>query len=376
MLYPDIYDDLDFELAFSMVGSMNIGIANTLRQKVGEREFFQMDSGALHVLTHLSQRFVADGYRKDVLRRAANERLFIQQQRVECLYYAHNDFPQRLSVCDDAPVMLFKLGALDLNDIHPLAIVGTRKATAYGIEMVNRIVADLAEKVPGLAIVSGLAYGIDVAAHRAAMAAGVPTIAVMATPLDTIYPAQHRQTAAKIIEEGGAIITQYPTDIKIHKGNFLERNRIVAGICDGTLVVESDDRGGAITTAHIALEYSRSVFAVPGRITDRYSNGCNKLIALRVAQSIRSADDIIRELGWPVRDTAPRQLSLPMVEELSEDKKKLCKLIENNPHFTLNDLSVRMSMPYHHLTDLTMQLEMDGYIVSVPGGRFVMVKQS
>jgi DNA processing protein len=252
-----------------------------------------------------------------------------------------------------------------------IAIVGTRHATAYGVEFVNRLVKNLAEQLDDLVIVSGLAYGIDIAAHRAALTEGVPTAAVLAHGLNTIYPADHRSAAKRIIGEGGMLITEYKSSSATHKGNFLARNRIVAGLCDAVIVVESDSRGGAMSTARIADAYNREVMAVPGRVSDTYSRGCNELIANRTASIIRDAEDVMNIMGWSAKPKAGTQKE--MFADITPTEQKIIDYISANPDATVNEICVGLSMPYSQLSSELFEMEMKDQIIVLPGGKYGVI---
>ena len=212
------------------------------------------------------------------LARAEQEWEFCQQNHIRPLGLHDEDYPQRLRDCPDAPVLLYYLGTSDLNATHIVSMVGTRQITPYGKDLCRSFVHDLREACPDVLIVSGLAYGIDVHSHRAALDEGLPTIGVLAHGLNQIYPTHHRATAMQMVSQGG-LLTEYMSGTAIDKRNFVQRNRIVAGMADAVVVVESAERGGSLITAEIALSYNRQVWAFPGRIYDSYSAGCNNLIA-------------------------------------------------------------------------------------------------
>jgi DNA processing protein len=362
----------DYKLAFSMIRGLNVTTANQLLAKVGSEEnFFAATDNSLRALTLLHNKLTERNYRDSLLQQAVSERAFTDSSNIERCYFNEENYPKRLAECNDAPVMLYKLGRANLDCAHTVAIVGTRHATMYGIDFTTRLVQKLSENLDDLIIVSGLAYGIDVAAHRAALRYGVPTVGVMAQPLNSIYPADHRDVAARMINEGGALVTEYTTSDAIHKGNFLARNRIIAGLCDVAIVVESDLRGGAMATARIADAYNREVFALPGRVNDKYSHGTNHLIASRTANLLTDADDIIAELGWTVKPKVGDQQELKL--ELPADQEELLNLIKEHPDYTVNDMVVKLGRSYSHLSDLLFQLEMADLILSLPGGRYTCV---
>lgn len=303
-----------------------------------------------------------------LLNRAEKELRFIFGNNIGTLYFEDVNYPSRLLNCEDCPVMLYRLGSTNLESRHVVSIVGTRHATPYGIDITNRIVRELSEKLEDLVIISGLAYGIDVAAHKAALDCGVPTVAVLANPLNTIYPADHRGVAVKILQNGGALLTEYSTSHETHKVNFLARNRIIAGISDVTIIVESDVRGGSLATARMALEYNRGVYAVPGRITDKYAGGTLNLIANNAARIYLSAEQIIEDMCWETKKGAGEQLKLSV--EMSPDEKTIHDFLIANPGSRHQDISVATSMSHSTLKDILFTLEMKDLVISMPGGRY------
>ena len=352
-----------------MVRGINVTTGETMLEKVGdEQAYFTTGEHELKVRTGVDIRILRDDYRSKLLARAVKENAFTDTSGIDRLYFRNEDYPPLLRECNDAPAMLYKLGSHDLCAPHPVAIVGTRHCTAYGADFTARFVEELSAKIEGLSIVSGLAYGIDVAAHRAALKTNTPTVAVLAHPLNTIYPAEHRSVAAQIVQQGGALVTEYPTETPTHRVNFLERNRIIAGLCQATIVVESDIKGGAMMTASMGMAYSREVFAVPGRVYDRYSRGCNRLIMTNKAAMITSADDFIDMMGWSCRPTEGTQQELPL--QLTDDQNRILQFIEENPNVTANEISRELEQPYAQFSEILFQLEMAQLIMPLPGGKY------
>lgn len=364
-------DLLLYRLAFASVRGMTVTLARELLRLCGsEKEFFEMSETQLRNLTQSSASIYSAAYRAQKLRDAQSELRFVTSHSVSTLYFTDESFPRRLLECEDAPVLLYGSGATDLNNCHTIGIVGTRHATAYGIEFTRRLVDDLARMVENPVIVSGLAYGIDVAAHRAAIAAGIPTVAVMATGISTIYPADHRSTAVDIVRRGGMLLTEYSSAEAIHKGNFVARNRIVAGLCDCLVVSESAAKGGALITANLAAGYNRDVFALPGRIGDKYSAGCNRIIGAGMAQLISGADDLIDSMGWtrlPSVD-APVQNSLPL--PLNPAEEIIVKFLESNEDASLSQLTAATGMGVAKLMSTLIDMEFRGLLLSLPGARY------
>ena len=368
---PTHVDPLVSRIAFSKIKGLNLSTASTLLGLVGSPEaFFILPAGSLSAMCRLDSRICDSDYRLSLLRDAEREAAFVTEKSITPRFFPSDSYPARLTDCSDAPAMLYSIGNCDLNCMHSVAIVGTRHATPYGLDFVNHLVADLAALLDGLIVVSGLAYGIDVAAHRAALDNNVPTVAVVAHGLNTIYPADHRATAAKIVRTGGAIVTEYTSDATIHRSNFLARNRIVAGLADAVIVVESDIKGGALATARIASAYGREVFAVPGRTTDTYSRGCNDLIARQSAVIIRSADDLIDVMNWTARATSSLQKELTF--EMTPDQQTVADYIVAHPDHTVNDICIGLSMPFSRLSAILFDMEMSDMLITLPGGRYAV----
>lgn len=360
---------LTYRIAFSQIRGNNRLIAQELLTRVGsEQEFFEASSRVLEMRIGQRAKYCDDSYRHNLLEDAKREVEFIEKNGIKPIYFTDDAYPQRLLDCDDAPVMLYTLGNCDLNSAHFISVVGTRHATHYGVDMTERIITDLAKRIDNLIVVSGLAYGIDVAAHRAALKNDIPTIAVLAHGLNTIYPAAHRNIAADMVKSNGMLMTDYTSAHIVHRGNFLARNRIVAGLCDCLLVVESADKGGAIVTAGIADGYHRDVLALPGRAGDPFSSGCNRLIASGRAALITSAQDIIDTIRWTAKPQEGEQAE--MFVELNNQEQAIIAFINDNPLSSINEISVGIDMPLSKLTSTLIDMEFRGLITNYPGGRY------
>lgn len=361
-------------MAFAGYRNVTLGTARELTLRgAGPDEFFSESAGSLAGRTGLRAEYFDEATREAALERAGKEIDFLRDNRVRAIYCEDAAYPRRLTLCDDAPAMLYMLGDGDLNPRYCVSIVGTRHATAYGAEFTARLVSELGEALPeGLQIVSGLAYGIDIAAHEAAMRAGIPTGAVLAHGLNTVYPMEHRRQAMDMVRHGGFLATEYTSQARTHRGNFLARNRIVAGMADAVVVVESDMRGGAMATARIASAYSREVLALPGRVSDPYSRGCNDLLARGTARVVRDAGDILDAMGWKAarksRKEAAGQLTLQF--EPDPEKTAILRAIGAEPEADVNELCAALGMPFGRLSALLFELEMDDLVVGIPGGRY------
>jgi DNA processing protein len=304
----------------------------------------------------------------EALKRAAAEMEFIAKHNILALTLNDERYPARLRECSDPPVIVYYKGNADLNQRRVIDIVGTRRSTSYGQDLIHRFIGRLKELCPEVLIVSGLAYGIDICAHRQALATGFDTVGVLAHGLDTIYPGHHRDTAVQMVSHGG-LLTEYMSQTEPFANNFRQRNRIVAGMSDATIVVESAHKGGALITARIAQEYNRDVFAFPGPVGAPYSEGCNHLIRDSKAGLITSADDFMAAMGWqPVQqaETVERQL----FPSLTPEEQQVAQWLRQMGDLQLNMLSVKTNIPMGRLNALLFQMEMKGVIRAMAGGTY------
>lgn len=289
------------------------------------------------------------------------------------IHKSDSRYPERLRACADAPDTLYGIGNFDANRGHFVSIVGTRHASERGRELTTQLVHDLAAAIPDLTIVSGLAYGIDIAAHRAALECGIPTIIVPGHGLDRMYPAVHRPVAVAALERGG-ILTEYPVGTEIYQSNFLRRNRIIAGLSDCTVVIESGTIGGSLATARFAHRYGRSVFTFPGRPSDTTSAGCNMLIREHMAELICGAKDLIASMHW--ESTAQQQILFPESELSADDTltplgaEILAILRRHDDPVHVNDLTQQTEHPYAEVSSELLMLELDEHVSSLPGGYY------
>lgn len=300
----------------------------------------------------------------DALARAEEEMNFARKNNIRIYSYLDKEYPYRLQECEDSPIILYQYGSRNLNEGHVLAVVGTRNITHYGRELTSNLVSQTAGFRSNVAIVSGLAYGVDGAAHRAALKENIPTIAVVAHGLDRVYPAQHKGLAASIVRQGGAIITEYPSKTKPDAPNFVQRNRIIAGISDAVVVVESAEKGGALLTADAANSYNRDVFAFAGRTDDVFSVGCNNLIKSFRAQMITCADDIFLSMGWNHSCQKPQTELFP--EELTAEESDIVAILRKKPT-EINELSRMVDIPIQKLISTLILLEFKGVVKALPG---------
>ncbi len=296
---------------------------------------------------------------------AEKEAEYIIKNNIRTYFYLDNDYPYRLRQCDDSPVVFYFKGECDLDSPKLLSVVGTRNATSRGKELCDKIIGGLAIGHPDLIIVSGLAYGIDIAAHKAALANNLQTIGVLGHGFKTTYPSIHASIAKAMISKGG-LLTDFLSDALPERNNFLKRNRIIAGLTDATLVVESGIKGGALITADIAASYNRDVFAVPGRPEDQWSAGCNNLIKTNKAALVESPDDIEFLLDWkPEKSKPPVQRTL--FSELDDNEKVIYELVMKEGEMTIDAICRTTGMPVHKLSSQLLQMEFKGVLRCYPG---------
>ena len=305
--------------------------------------------------------------------RAEAELEFCQKHGILPLPMNDEHYPARLRECDDAPLMLFYRGNADLNQQRVINIVGTRHCTAYGKDVISRFVRDLKALCPQLIIVSGLAYGVDINAHRAALENGYETVGVLAHGLDQIYPPRHRETAVKMISQGG-LLTEFFTQTNADKVNFVRRNRIVAGMSDACILVESAARGGGLITARLSRDYNRDVFAFPGRVGDEYSKGCNNLIRNNGAALITSAQDFVEAMGWitdaQLNEARQKGIERQLFPSLSPEEMQIVGALQKQNDQQINMLSVTSNLPVARLTAILFELELKGVVKVLAGGTY------
>jgi DNA processing protein len=360
-------------LALSRAQVPQLALLRQLVDEVGSaKELLENASHIREIIPDATPRLVSLLTDSSLIERAEREMEFIEKNGIKLLCLGDEGYPYRLAECDDAPLVLHSMGNADLNAKHIVSIVGTRHASEYGKEICESFVADLARFVPGTLIVSGRAYGIDVCAHRAALNAGLPTVGVLAHGLDRIYPSVHRSTAKSMLEQGG-LLSEFMSGTNPFPSNFVQRNRIVAGMSDATVVVESASKGGSLITASIAQSYSRDCFAFPGRVNDQYSCGCNELVSRNKAALITSAWDFVEAMNWEVatKKKSADELQTELFPELTpEENAVITALQADSDGMQVNQLVVRLNIPINKLLPLLFEMEMKGLVKAVAGGRY------
>ena len=310
----------------------------------------------------------------EALKRAEQELVFCEKNAIQVLTPIDTDYPQLLLDAHDAPVALFYKGNASLNVRHSLAVVGTRHITEYGKEICQKFCTELGHILPDSLIVSGLAYGVDIHAHRACLQNGLHTVGILAHGLDRIYPAIHRNTAAAMTGQGG-LLTEYLTGTNPDKGNFVRRNRIVAMMTAATLVVESAAKGGSLITANIAGSYGRNIYAYPGRVGDKYSEGCNQLIVSEKAKLITSAEELAYAQGWIDEIEKRKQpVQQDLFLELDGTQGEVYNCLKKTESMSMNQLSAALQIPIQSISAALFDMEMDGIVKQVSGGLYKLLR--
>ncbi|WP_461533269.1 DNA-processing protein DprA [Sinomicrobium sp.] len=358
------------------------GVGDIMAKKLisrcgGARAIFEEKPRNLLGINGVGMRIVESIRRKENLKAAEREMKFLEDQDIGYSYFEQDDYPERLKHCVDSPILLFRSGNADLNHKRVISIVGTRNITSYGKRFCEQFVADLASFDP--AVVSGFAYGVDITAHKAAMDCGLQTVGCLAHGLNQIYPKAHKPYMSGVESRGG-FVTDFWSSSAPERENFLKRNRIIAGLSEATVVIESAAKGGALVTAGIAHSYQREIFAVPGRTDDRYSEGCNHLIRSQKAHILTSAEDLVYHLGWHREPLLARQEAsgkqgrqVSLFPQLDSDEQKVYTFLSEHGREMLDIIALHCKTPVHRISSILIALEMKGLVRPMPGKLFEAV---
>ncbi|MCV9929670.1 DNA-processing protein DprA [Flavobacterium sp. LS1R49] len=303
---------------------------------------------------------------KSIFEKAQKELDFIGSNDINITFFQEESYPDRLKHCIDSPVLLFSSGNIDLKNKKIISIVGTRQITSYGMEFCKKLIEDLAPLDP--VIVSGFAYGVDIVAHQLAIENNLQTIGVVAHGLNQIYPKTHKRYVAKV-EQNGGFMTEFWSSSNPDKENFVRRNRIVAGMSEATIVIESADKGGSLITANMANDYNRDVFAVPGRVTDKYSQGCNNLIKTQKANVLTNAADLVYILNWDVENKS-KSVQKQLFVELEPDEQKIYDYLLKTGKDLMDTIALKCNFPIYKISGLLLNMELKGVIRPLPGKLF------
>lgn len=359
--------ETQYKVAFSFLNGLgSINAKKVIAYTGGIEGFFKIKKQELLKVPGIGKHIIQKLDRDAALREAETELKFIEANDIHVTFYLDENFPQRLLNCPDSPTTLYYKGDINFNASRILSVVGTRKATEYGKENCRKIIKALAAHCEKTIIVSGLAYGIDICAHKAAMKYNLPTIAVVGHGFHLMYPAQHRKYAEEIIDQGG-LISEFTSKSLIDPKHFARRNRIIAGMADATLVVESPTKGGSLITADIANSYNRDVLAFPGRVGDVFSQGCNHLIKTNQAHLVESVSDIEYLMGWENDLSKTDAVQAKMFVELSPEEDLIITLLRDEGKLGIDMLSVKLNLPMSRVSSLLLKMEFEGLVRAFPG---------
>jgi DNA processing protein len=357
------YSSAVYQIGLTLLPGIGPVRAKLLLSQFGSAEsIFSESLTSLKKVPEIGEFFARVIKSADILNRAQEEFDFVNKHDINIHFHNEPGFPSRLKLCDDSPVLLFSKGKLDLNAPRVISIVGTRSATSYGKHFCEELLKGIAQYEP--LVVSGLAYGIDICAHRNAMAAGLPTVACLAHGLDKIYPQLHFPVAVEMMNHGG-LLTEFVSYTKQAPELFPMRNRIIAGLADCTIVLETDRKGGSIITANIAASYGREVFALPGRYTDRHSSGCNELIKRNQAAILTSPLDLVEYLNWDQKENLNRQL--PLFDDLNEQELSILRILSDSGRISIDQIGQKCELELTTMSSILLELEFKGKVKSLPG---------
>lgn len=363
-------EDLLYTLALQHIPNLGDTTAKKLIRHFGNAEnIFREKKSNLLKLDGVGSTRIKEINDPRHLKAAEEELKFIESNDVTCHYFQESDYPEKLKHCIDGPVLLFSRGNIDLNRKRIISIVGTRQITSHGVSFCENLIADIAPLDP--VIVSGFAYGVDITAQKAAVKNGLQTIGCLAHGFNQIYPKVHKKYISQVEENGGFFTDFWSTD-KFDRNNFLKRNRIIAGLSEATLVIESAEKGGALVTADIAGSYDREVFAVPGRPTDKFSSGCNNLIKAQKAHVLTSAADLAYILNWEIEEKQ-KPVQKQLFVELEDDEQKLYEFLKTRGKTELDLLALNCNFPTFKTASLLLNMELKGVIRPLPGKLFEVI---
>jgi DNA processing protein len=361
-------EDILYQVGLTSVSGIGGNTARTLISYCGSaKNVFALPKGKLMKIPGIGEKTAQSLLDKTILPLAEKIIQRTEKDKVEILSYTSPQYPKLLKEIADAPIVLYYKGNHTLNHKKILAIVGTRNATDYGKQIVTQILEQIQHLQP--IITSGLAYGIDIHTHKECLRLNIPTIGVMGSGIDIIYPALHKSTAEKMQNHGG-ILTEYIYGTKPDPMKFPARNRIVAGMSHGTLVIEAAKSGGALITAELANQYNREVLAVPGRVKDQYSEGCNQLIKDNKAHMVLNAQDVIQALNWDIETHTPL---IKPITQVNERFQHLYNTIRSYEDITIDELSWRAEIPMNQLSSLLLEMEFDRLIQCLPGKKYRLI---
>lgn len=363
-------DDLLYKIAITLIPQVGPVYGKNLVSYCGHPEaVFKSKKSNLIKIPGIGASIAEYISQKDILIQAEKELNFIENNNISALFYTDQDYPFRLKNHADAPLLLYFKGNADLNASRTVAIVGTRKPTSYGIKLCEDLVKGLAAYQP--VIFSGLAYGIDIVAHRACVRHSIPTVGIVGHGLSVIYPSSHKKVALEMVKSGG-LLSEFPSDTLPDGRHFPMRNRVIAAIADALIVVETAEKGGSIITANIANSYHKDVFAIPGRVTDNYSSGCHQLIKGHKASLVENADDVAFMMGWD-GEADSSKMQMELFSDFSNEEKNILALLNDRQVWNIDQLAFTTKLSGSQVSANLLNLEFKGMIRTLPGKRYTLV---
>ena len=364
-------DNRFYQIALTKIPTVGPKIAKTLVSYCkGVQPIFESNKKSLLTIPGIGQKTADAILDKKYFDEVALELEYIDKNKIDVLFYLEDQYPSRLKNIEDSPVVLYKKGDFDVSATKMVSIIGTRNPTPYGVHQTNKLVEVLADQK--ITVVSGMAYGVDITAHKACLQYGTPTIGILGHGLDTMYPSDHRKVALEMTKDGG-LLTEFPIKSRADREHFPMRNRIIAAISDATIVVETKEKGGSMITAQMAFDYHKDVMAIPGRITDEYSKGCNFLIKNNMAHLIEKPEDILTIMSWQKSQMSAPKGQTFLFADFNEMERKLIDAIIANPEADIDQLLFILQMKQSELAPVLLELELKNIIQTLPGKKFMIL---
>lgn len=366
--------EIMYQIALTMAKGVGVHTIKKLVSSLGsERKVFECSRKELESIPGIGAAIAKNIKDPLILKQAEKEIHFLEKAGAKAIPFNSEAYPNRMRECVDAPYILYCKGEMKMNSDHVIGVVGTRKMSSYGKTNCEEIITSLAHKHPDLTVISGLAYGVDGCAHKKAVELGIQTIGVVGHGLDMLYPARHRALSYKMMERGG-VVTEFRAKCIVDKKNFVSRNRIIAGMCDVILVVESGEKGGALFTAEFANSYDKDVCAIPGRIGDIYSAGCNKLIKNHQATMVENAEDIEQLMNWDITEAKQPGINISRFMQLTDQERIIVEALQMGDKMDMNQIVRKTQIPFGQLSSLLFDMEMKDIVCSAPGNMYFLPK--
>ena len=360
--------NLHYQIALTQIDGIGPVHARTILHHFPDlEEFFTEKKLHKRIISGLSPQRLKSLNREHALSKAKDQLEYIEKENVRTHCINEEDYPFRLKNCVDAPTVIYAKGDFNLNPKKVVSVVGTRNITNYGVRLTEKLIEEFSSV--NVQVVSGLAFGVDILAHRSCLKHNIPTVGVLAHGLERLYPIQHRNVAQKMIENNGGLLTEFLIGTNPDRENFPKRNRIVAGMADATIVIESGEKGGSLITANLANDYNKDVFAFPGNVDRQFSRGCNKLIASNRAHLVQSAEEIIRLMGW-TKNVENEVVQTDLFEGLGSEEKQIVGFLKEKKTASIDQFALSLKKHVSQLNGLLTQLELLGIIKAIPGSKY------